>query len=296
MAFETNGYNGNPNLKQIGEIIEYTPEQIQEYIKCSESVEYFLENYAKIVSLDDGIVPFKPFPYQKRILKSLATNRKLLVKLFRQAGKSSIVAGYFAWYCLFKSDKTACILANKLLTAKEIFSRVQFIIEHCPKWLQQGIKEWNKMSFILENGTRCFCAATTPSAVSGQSISLLLCDEFGLLNSNLANEFIASVFPTLSSSQESQLIIVSTPKGMNHYYKMWQEAVAGLNGFLPIEGKWQEHPKRNQKWADEQRAILGDVRYSQEIECISGSSLVTVKNKKTGKIETLRIDELYERQ
>jgi len=259
------GYNGNANLKQVGEVIEFTPEQVAEYVKCESDVEYFLEKYAKIVSLDDGVVPFKPFPYQKRILKALAVNRKILVKLFRQGGKSSIIAGYFAWYCLFKDNKNACILANKMFTAKEIFSRVQFIIEQCPKWLQQGVKEWNKTSFVLENGTRCFCAATSPSAISGQSVSLLLCDEFALLKGNLAEEFVASVFPTISSSEQSQLIIVSTPKGMNHYYKMWKEAELGLNGFVPIEGKWQEHPKRNQAWSDEQLAILGQVKYSQEI-------------------------------
>lgn len=298
MAQQSNrpGYNGNAFLKQIGEVIEFTPEQMVEYARCEESVEYFLENYANIISLDDGIVKFKPFAYQKRILKALEGNRKILVKLFRQAGKSTVVAGYVAWYCLFKDSKHACILANKMSTAKEIFSRVQMIIELCPKWLQQGIKIWNKTSFELENGTKCFCGATSPSAVRGQSISLLVLDEFAFLGANLAEEFIASVFPTISSSQTSQLIIVSTPKGMNHYYKLWTEAEQGINGFVPIHGRWQEHPKRDQGWANEQRAILGDVKYAQEVECITGRSIITVRNKKTGLIENIRIDELYERQ
>lgn len=176
MAFEKKGYNGNPFLKQTDEPVEFTAEQIQEILKCSESVEYFLENYARIVSLDDGIVNFKPYPYQRRILTALGKHRKIAVKLGRQNGKSQIVAGYIAWFSLFKENKTSCILANKASTAKEIFSRVQFIIEMCPKWLQQGIKEWNKTSFILENGSKCFCAATSPSAVRGQSINCVTGD------------------------------------------------------------------------------------------------------------------------
>lgn len=184
------GYNGNPFLKQIGEQIEFTHEQKSEYAKCAVSVEYFLENYANIISLDDGIVKFKPFAYQKRILKALKNNRKVLVKLFRQSGKSTVVAGYMAWYCLFKDNKHACILANKMATAKEIFSRVQMIIELCPKWLQQGIKTWNKTSFELENGTKCFCAATSPSAVRGQSISCVSGDtEITIRHKTTKHEF-----------------------------------------------------------------------------------------------------------
>ncbi|HET8686123.1 MAG TPA: terminase family protein, partial [Methanosarcina sp.] len=279
------GYNGNPYLKQAGEIIEFSMEQAQEYAKCANSIEYFLENYAKIVSLDDGIVNFKPFPYQKRILKALKKNRKVLVKLFRQSGKSTIVAGYVAWYCLFNDNKNACILANKMATAKEIFSRVQMIIELCPKWLQQGVKEWNKTSFALENGSKCFCAATSPSAVRGQSISLLVLDEFAFLSHTLAEEFIASVFPTISSSESSQLIIVSTPKGMNHYYKLWVEAEQGINGFVAIHGKWQEHPKRNQAWYLEQKAILGDVKCAQEVDCsFIGSSNTLIKGEKIAEL------------
>lgn len=281
------GYNGNPFLKQIGEQIEFTDEQMIEYARCAVSVEYFLENYANIISLDDGIVKFKPFPYQKRILKALKNNRKVLVKLFRQSGKSTVVAGYVAWYCLFKENKHACILANKMATAKEIFSRVQMIIELCPKWLQQGIKTWNKTSFELENGTKCFCAATSPSAVRGQSISLLVLDEFAFLSASLAEEFIASVFPTISSSQTSQLVIVSTPKGMNHYYKLWVEAEQGVNGFKTIHGRWQEHPKRNHQWYLEQKAILGDIKTAQEIDCsFIGSSNTLIKGEKIAALPT----------
>lgn len=168
-------YNNNKNLKAAGVKLQFTEEQVAEYLKCAEDPLYFIENYAKVVSLDKGIVPFVPFPYQRRLVKAMHENRNTIGLLGRQMGKSAIVAGYFAWYMLFNEHKTAAILANKQAVAVEIFGRVQFIIENLPKWLQQGVTEWNKTSFILENGCRCFAAASSPSAVRGFSVSLLFC-------------------------------------------------------------------------------------------------------------------------
>lgn len=285
MSFDKKGYNGNPNLKQSGEIIEFTPYQLEEYIKCLNSVEYFVENYAKIVSLDEGIVLFKPYPYQKRTIKAIHENRKVLFLCGRQLGKSTIVAGYVAWYALFNDNKNAVILANKMSSAKEIFSRAQMIIEYCPKWLQQGVKTWNKTSFELENGTKVSCGATTASSGRSGSISLLILDEFAFVSPSLAEEFMASVFPTISSSSTSKLVIVSTPNGMNHYYKLWTEAEQGINGFIPMKGHWSEHPKRNQAWADDQRAILGDIKFWQEVEArFQGSSNTLIKGEKVASL------------
>lgn len=274
-------YNNNKNLKAAGVQVPFTQEQVHEYVKCAKDPLYFIRNYAKIVSLDDGIVPFIPFPYQERIIDAIHNNKNTLGKLFRQAGKSTIVAAYFAWYVLFNDNKTAVILANKQAIAIEIFGRVQFIIENLPQWLQQGVVEWNKKSLVLENGSRCIAAATSASAVRGMSVNLLLLDEFAHLGPNLAEEFIASVFPTLSSSESSKLVIISTPNGLNHYHKLWKEAENNNNDFRTVEGKWQENPKRTQAWADEQRKKLGDVKYRQEIECtFEGSSYTLVDGSK----------------
>lgn len=271
-------YLNNPKLKAAGVQIEFTQENIVEWAKCKKSPIYFIENYAKLVSLDRGIVLMKLYPYQKRLIKAIHNNRNTIAKLFRQAGKSQCVAAYMAWYCIFNDNKTACILANKMAISREIFSRLQFIIEELPKWLQQGVQEWNKTSFELENGTRCFCAASSPSAIRGTSINFLMCDEFAFLAPNLADEFIASVFPTLSSSKKSKMVIVSTPRGLNHYWKLWTEAEQGLNDFVPVEGKWQEHPDRDQAWADGMLTKLGSVRYAQEISCqFHGSSATLIK-------------------
>lgn len=274
-------YNNNRNLKAAGVPVAFTAEQVQEYVRCSRDPIHFIKTYAKIVSLDDGVVPFDPFPYQERIINTIHNNKNTLGKLFRQAGKSTIVAAYFAWYVLFNENKTAVILANKQAIAIEIFGRVQFIIENLPQWLQQGVIEWNKKSLVFENGSRCIAAATSASAVRGMSINMLLLDEFGHLLPNLAEEFIASVFPTLSSSESSKLIIISTPNGLNHYHKLWKEAENGNNDFKTVEGRWQENPKRTQAWADEQRKKLGEVKYRQEIECsFEGSSYTLIDGAK----------------
>ncbi len=278
-------YNRNQNLKAAGVQVPFTQDQVHEYVKCARDPIYFIRTYAKIVSLDDGVVPFDPFPYQERMIKAIHENKNTLGKLFRQAGKSTIVAAYFAWYVLFNDNKTAVILANKQAIAIEIFGRVQFIIESLPQWLQQGVEEWNKKSFKLENGSRCIAAATSASAVRGMSVNLLLLDEFAHLGPNLADEFIASVFPTLSSSESSKLVIISTPNGLNHYHKLWVEAANGNNDFKTVEGKWQENPKRTQEWAEAQRKKLGEVKYRQEIECtFEGSSYTLVDGAKLATI------------
>lgn len=284
-------YLNNPSLKAVGVNIEYTGLQISEYQKCAVDPIYFIENYAKIVSLDHGSVLFKLYPYQKRIIMAIHNNRKVVAKLFRQAGKSSVVAGYIAWYILFNDFKRVAILANKSAIAKEIFSRVQFIIESTPLWLQSGIKEWNKTSLELENGSTCFAAASSPSSIRGKSVNFVLADEFGHLGETLAEEFISSVFPTISASKESKLVLVSTPKGRNSFHKIWSDAEAGLNGFITCEGHWTEHPDRDQKWANDQRSTLGEVRYQQEIECVGAETIVTIR--RNGVILDTTIGELY---
>jgi len=274
-------FANNKNLKAAGVSVEFTREQTLEYARCQRDPIYFIENYVKVLSLDKGIVQMKLFPYQKRMIEAIHNNRNTIAKLFRQAGKSAIAAAYFCWYCNFNENKLVAILANKLAISREIFSRVQFMFEELPWWLKQGVIEWNKTSFQLENKTRCFCAASSPSAIRGLSCNIVFLDEFAFLSPTLAEEFVASVFPTLSSSESSKLIIVSTPKGMNHFYRLWNEAEQGLNGFVPVTGHWTEHPLRNQAWADDMLAKLGPVKYAQEITCVfQGSSYTLIAGEK----------------
>ena len=260
-------YLGNPNLKRINMQLSLTEDQVREYVKCAKDPLYFIENYVKIITLDKGFVQISLYPFQKQAVQDINDNRRVIVKAGRQVGKTTMVVGYILWYILFNEDKFVAILANKAPTAREILNRIKIAYESLPLWLQQGVKTWNKGDIELENNCRVLASSTASSAIRGYSISLLYLDEFAFVPSNIAEEFFTSVYPTISSGTQSKILISSTPNGMNHYYRMWTEAVEGQNGFKHIEANWRQVPGRDQKWADEQRRVLGEEKFLQEMEC-----------------------------
>ena len=260
-------YLGNPNLKRINMQLSLTEDQVREYIKCSKDPIYFIENYVKIITLDKGFVQIKLYPFQKEAVKDINDNRRVIVKAGRQVGKTTMIVGYILWYVLFNEDKFVAILANKAPTAREILNRIKIAYEALPLWLQQGVKTWNKGDIELENNCRIMATSTASSAIRGYAISLLYLDEFAFVPSNIAEEFFTSVYPTISSGTQSKILISSTPNGMNHFYRMWTEAVEGQSGFKHIEANWRQVPGRDQAWADDQRRILKDEKFLQEMEC-----------------------------
>jgi len=260
-------YLGNPSLKRINMPMQLTEEQIREYVKCSKDPIYFIENYVKIITLDKGFVQISLYPFQKQAITDINDNRRVIVKAGRQVGKTTMVVGYILWYILFNQDKFVAILANKAPTAREILNRVKIAYEALPLWIQQGVKVWNKGDIELENNCRIMATSTASSAIRGYSISLLYLDEFAFVPSNIADEFFTSVYPTISSGTQSKILISSTPNGMNHFYRMWTEAIEGQSGFKHIEANWRQVPGRDQAWADDQRRILKDEKFLQEMEC-----------------------------
>ena len=260
-------YLGNPRLKRVNMPMQLTEDQIREYVKCAEDPVYFIENYVKVVMLDRGFVQINLYPFQKDAIDKFNKNRRIIVKAGRQVGKTTMVVGYILWYVLFNTDKSVAILANKAATAREILSRIKLAYEALPHWIQQGVKTWNKGDIELENGCRILANSTASSAIRGFSISLLYLDEFAFVPTNIADEFFTSVYPTISSGTESKILISSTPNGMNHFYKMWNDAVEDNNGFTHISANWREVPGRDQKWADEQFRVLGEQKFMQEMEC-----------------------------
>jgi len=247
--------------------LSLTEDQIREYIKCAKDPVYFIEHYVKIITLDKGFVQISLYPFQKQAVQDINDNRRVIVKAGRQVGKTTMVVGYILWYILFNEDKFVAILANKAPTAREILNRIKIAYESLPLWLQQGVRVWNKGDIELENNCRVMATSTASSAIRGYSISLLYLDEFAFVPSNIADEFFTSVYPTISSGTQSKILISSTPNGMNHYYRMWTEAVEGQNGFKYIEANWRQVPGRDQAWADDQRRILGEEKFLQEMEC-----------------------------
>ncbi len=274
-------YLGNVNIKRQGIEVNWTSELLQEYIRCSQDVIYFCRKYVKIVNVDEGLVPFTMYDYQEDMIESMADNRYTIITTARQVGKSTVTCAFVLWYVIFHADKTVALLANKGDTAREILGKIQLAYEHLPKWLQQGVVEWNKGSFELENNSRVIAAATSASAIRGYSINLLFIDEAAFIEN--WDDFFTSVFPTISSGKSTKVVLVSTPNGLNHYYKLWEDANEGRNNYNPIEVIWSRVPGRDEDWkSDTVAAMGGDIeKFSQEHECeFIGSSSTLVSGSK----------------
>lgn len=270
-------YNGNTNLKRVGVPIDFTSHQIEEYVKCSKDPIYFIENYCKIVTIDKGLVLLKMWDFQKEFVKTVLNNRNVVAMLPRQTGKTTIISAAICWYMLFNGDKNIAIVANKLGAAKEVFSRLQLMYISLPIFMQQGVKEFNKTSMSLENGSTCMCAATSGTALTGKSIAFLYIDEAAVISEKVAEEFFTSVFPTLSSGETSKCVLSSTPRGKgNHFHKFWVEAKAGTNGFTQFFAPWYSVPGRDEKWLAQQFAKLGSVKATREILCQFSGSVATL--------------------
>jgi len=288
------GYRNNSKLKLPGVELQYTEEQLKEYVKCAKDPVYFCEKYIKVKTLDKGIVPFNLYQYQKNFVNAIHDNRFTISKWPRQCGKSTCVTSYICHYITFNQSVNVAILANRLKTAKEeLFSKLQLAYENLPHFLQQGVVEWNKTSFKLENGSRVMCDATSSSAIRGGSYNLLLLDEYAFLPSHVAEEFYTSTYPTISAGTTTKLIIVSTPNGMNHFHKLWVDAKRPeghklKNKFVPVEVTWRDTPispgspkLRDDTWAAEQIANTSADQFEQEYGCsFLGSSNTLISSSK----------------
>ena len=259
-------YLGNPNVKAPHSNLEYTPEQLREYKKCMEDPIYFAETYVKIMSVDFGTIPFTLYGFQKGMVNSFKDNRFSICKLPRQCGKSTTSVAFILWYVLFNQGKNVGILANKGELAQELLGRLQLAYESLPFWLQQGVETYNKRSINLENGSRIVATSSSGSAARGMSFSLLFLDEFAFVPPHDAEDFFRSVYPTISSGSDTKMIVVSTPKGMNHFYKMWMEAQEQRSAFKPIEINWWDVPGRDDDWKQQQIANTSEDQFRQEFE------------------------------
>jgi len=279
------GYNGNVNLKKKGVSIEWTSEMLQEYLKCAQDPIYFAEKYIQIVHVDHGLIPIKLYDYQKDIINAITNGRRVTVNTSRQAGKTTTAVAVILHYSIFNSHKTIALLANKGDAAREILERIQIAYEALPKWLQQGVIEWNKGSVEFENGSKIIAAATSGSAIRGKSISFLYIDETAFVEN--WDEFFASVFPTISSGKTTKILLTSTPNGLNHFYKTCEGAKEDKNGYAYIEVPWYKVPGRDEAWKTETLAAMDDdlEKFAQEFCCefqgssgtlISGSKLKTL--------------------
>jgi hypothetical protein len=273
-----NVYLGNPNLKKANTPIEFTEDNIIEFMKCKEDPVYFAKNYIKIVSLDHGLVPFDLYPFQERLIQNFHDNRFNICKMPRQTGKSTTCVSYLLHYAVFNDNVNIAILANKASTARDLLGRLQLAYENLPKWMQQGIISWNKGSLELENGSKISSNSTSSSAVRGGSYNVIFLDEFAFIPNHIADDFFASVYPTISSGQSTKVIIVSTPRGMNHFYRMWHDAEKSKNEYVPTDVHWSEVPGRDLAWKEQTIANTSEEQFKVEFECEFLGSVNTLIN------------------
>ena len=286
-------YLGNPNLKRANTAHEFTEQQVIEFLKCKEDPVYFARNYIQIVSLDEGLVPFNMYPFQEKLIRNFHNERFNICKMPRQTGKSTTCVSYLLHYAVFNDNVNIAILANKASTARDLLGRLQLAYENLPSWMQQGIISWNKGSLELENGSKISSNSTSSSAVRGGSYNVIFLDEFAFIPNHIADDFFASVYPTISSGQSTKVIIVSTPRGMNHFYRMWHDAERSKNEYVPTEVHWSEVPGRDSVWKEQTIANTSEQQFKVEFECEFLGSVNTLIS--ASKLKTLVYDDPLER-
>ena len=264
---EQDVYLGNPNLKKANTQTEFSVEQVKEFIKCKKDPIYFAKNYIKIVSLDEGLVHFKMWDFQEELIRNFHENRFNICKMPRQTGKSTTCVAYLLHYIVFNDSVNVGILANKAATARELLGRLQTAYENLPKWMQQGILSWNKGSMELENGSKILAASTSASAVRGMSFNILFLDEFAFVPNHIAEAFFSSVYPTITSGKTTKVIMVSTPCGMNHFYRYWHDAQRHKNEYTATEVHWSQVPGRDEAWKEQTIKNTSEQQFKVEFEC-----------------------------
>ena len=274
-------YLGNPLLKSAYIQQDWTEEQVGEYIRCQQDPFHFVREHIKIVSVDEGLIDFDVRDYQKDMIDRFHNERFVICKMARQSGKSTTILAYLLHYILFNENVSVAVLANKKATAMELLGRLQLAHEHMPKWLQQGVLIWNKGNIELENGSKILASSTSGSAIRGGSFNIIFLDEFAFVPQNISEEFFSSVYPTISSGKTTKVFIVSTPNGMNMFYKLWTDAEEKQNDYSPISVHWSQVPDRDQEWKDKTIRNTSERQFQQEFECsFLGSSNTLISTEK----------------
>jgi len=306
-------YQAIPTLRPARCKISYTEEMIREIHRCRESYKYFIENYVQMTT-DNGFTFIKLRKYQEKILHAYFHEKRIVLMMGRQMSKSSTTALYILYSILFGKDLSFGIAANQQKMAVEVLTVVKESYLMLPLWMQQGVRTWNSTSIFLENKCKIKTSATTPTAFRGMTFSshytlkrktgpdlilasTLAIDEVAFINTKIFNAFKKSVFPTVSAGLESKIFMFSTPNGMNHFKKIWDDAKNHKSNFKALYIHWSEHPDRDEKWKKEKIKELNNVtEWLQEFECVEGDTTITIRiNKKNKNIPIRELEKLLDK-
>jgi hypothetical protein len=289
-----------PGLKRGHTKSSYTQDQMIELFRCSQDPIYFIENYVMIRHAVRGRIKFNLYDYQRELVKMYHKNRFNIILSARQTGKTETSCAYLLWYAIFQSDKTILIASNKSSNAMELIGKIQYAYEELPDWLKPGIDDsnWNKHTCGFDNKSRIVATATSKDSGRGLAISLIYVDEMAFVAPHIQEEFWDSITPTISTG--GSMIITSTPNGdSNLFARTWFNAVKKTveeldnESFHPMHVKWDQPPGRDNKFRQMMIDKLGDRKWRQEFECCFGDTMVTVRNRITGEILTISIEQLY---
>ena len=269
-------YEGNPNLRKGNIVFNYTPEELREIKKCATDIVYFANKYCTVMT-DEGLQTIELRPYQERMLKQFQEERFNICLASRQVGKTICSSIFIAWYSVFNFDKNSLILSNKGATTREIIDKGKTILEHLPFFLKPGVLKWDVFNSKFDNGCRIIGQTTTKKAAIGFTIHLLFMDEFAHIPANFVNTFYENVYPTVSASANSKVIITSTPNGFNKFYDIYTAAEKGLSEYTPFRVDWWDVPGRDDAWMQQEVANLGsDEAFNRQYgnQFIANSSLL----------------------
>ena len=278
---EIEHFQGNSLVKKVGAQIQFTKEQVEEFVKCAQDPFYFIEKYMKIITIDSGVQVIKLYDFQREMINKFVSEKFILAKCARQSGKTIGVESFILWSILFKDNYRVGMFANKFDTSKKILKEIKYSYEQLPMWLQQGVVTWNKHSIELENGSSITSSSTSGDAGRSRTYNLVFLDEFAFVPDYVAADFFTAVYPTISSGKNTKVIIISTPNGLNFFYRMWIEAQEGRSNYKLFEANWRAVPSRDDAWADETLANVGEKAFQQEYECdFLGSSNTLISTTK----------------
>jgi hypothetical protein len=269
-------YEGNPNLRKGNIVFNYSDEEIREIKKCAKDIVYFANTYCTVMT-DEGLQTINLRPYQENMLRQFQAERFNICLASRQVGKTICSSIFIAWYSVFNFDKNSLILSNKGATTREIIDKGKTILEHLPFFIKPGTLKWDVFNSKFDNGCRIIGQTTTKKAAIGFTIHLLFMDEFAHIPANFVNTFYENVYPTVSASANSKVIITSTPNGFNKFYDIYNAADKGLSEYIPFRVDWWDVPGRDDKWMRQEVANLGsDEAFNRQYgnQFIAGSSLL----------------------
>jgi hypothetical protein len=269
-------YEGNPNLRKGNIVFNYSDEEIREIKKCAKDIVYFANTYCTVMT-DEGLQTINLRPYQENMLRQFQAERFNICLASRQVGKTICSSIFIAWYYVFNFDKNSLILSNKGATTREIIDKGKTILEHLPFFIKPGTLKWDVFNSKFDNGCRIIGQTTTKKAAIGFTIHLLFMDEFAHIPANFVNTFYENVYPTVSASANSKVIITSTPNGFNKFYDIYNAADKGLSEYIPFRVDWWDVPGRDDKWMRQEVANLGsDEAFNRQYgnQFIAGSSLL----------------------